>query len=383
MTLSKYAAKIRRISLFRDLDDGQLSHLISNVREIHLTEGEFLLKEGDPSTDLFLIEDGSIEILKKNTSNGQEMVVCSLESGQIVGEMAFIRKGHREASARALKPTRLLAVSLHIEKNDPLYLELKSRVSDLLMERLKKENEIVIENISANLEHTKARSGLGNLIVHLVALIFLYVYATRIISILDVQVISSTIISVPILALFAISMFMLIKASGYPLSSYGFNWGSKGIVIESLILCIPLFAVVVITKWLVMNFLPAFYDLKFFHVSSGSDTSSTAALAILIGLYVLFVPIQEFIFRGAIQSSLEQFLLGKHRTLQAILISNLPFSMIHLHLSFSLAVLVYSYGVYWGWMYARQRTLIGCCINHFFVGIWAFFIVGIQDFLVV
>ena len=57
--------------------------------------------------------------------------------------------------------------------------------------------------------------------------------------------------------------------------------------------------------------------------------------------------------------------------------------MIHLHLSFSLAVVVYSYGVYWGWMYARQRTLIGCCINHFLVGIWAFFIVGIQDFLVV
>lgn len=388
MDISKFGSKLKKVSLFRDLTDTQLSRLISHVREFTIAEGEYLIKEGEKGTDFFFIEDGEVEVIKKNRSNGEDTVICVLRKGQIVGEMSFTEGASREASVKALKETRVLAFSIPVREKDPLFLELKSRISDLLTERLKEENQIVIENISANREHTKARSGLGNLIVHLIALIFLYIYAIRILSILDVQVISSTIISIPILAIFAISMFMLIKSSGYPLSLYGFTWkGSRKSIVESLLYCIPLFAIVVATKWVAINLFPAFNDLKFFHVSpaaaDGSAPVSSVTFAILVALYGLFVPIQEFIFRGAIQSSLEQFLLGKHRTLQAVLISNLPFSMIHLHLSFSLTILVYFFGVFWGWMYARQRSLIGCCINHFLLGLWAFFIVGIQDFLVV
>jgi hypothetical protein len=201
-------------------------------------------------------------------------------------------------------------------------------------------------------------------------------------------VISSTIISIPILSIFALSMMTLIKSTGHPLSLYGFTT-QRGLrsAVESILYCIPLLAIVIAAKWLAISFLPAFQHLTLFHISpalaSDAPPASPLVFALLVGTYALFVPIQEFIFRGAIQSSLDQFLSGKNKTLQAILISNLPFSMIHWHLSFSVAVTTYFYGLVLGFIFARQKTLIGCCINHFIFGIWAFFIVGFQDLLIV
>jgi hypothetical protein len=388
MSITKFVSRLRKSNLFNDFSEDQLNKLVSEVKELSFAEGEYLVHEGERGTDFFFIESGEVEITKINPSNGEETSIRIIGSGEIVGELAFIKGGEREASVKAVSPTRVLSISIRSLKNELLYLEIKSRLSDVLTERLKDENRIVVEGIAANLEHTKARLGLGNLLVHLIALIFLYIYAIRVLAILKIQVLSTTFISIPVLALFALSMFILIKSNGYPLSLYGFTWRGKiRVVVESILYCIPVFAIIVATKWVAINLIPGFSDLKFFHISpasaDGAAPVSSITFSILVLLYALFVPIQEFIFRGAIQSSLEQFLLGKHRTLQAILISNLPFSMIHLHLSFSLTILVYFFGVFWGWMYARQRTLIGCCINHFFVGLWAFFIVGIQDFLVV
>lgn len=388
MDISKFAPKLRQIELFRAFDESELARIISEISEVHLPQGAYLFKEGEKGSDMFYIEEGEVEVLKRSPSLNEETPLISIRQGNIVGEMALINQGIREASIRALIPAKLLKISLKTNESDPVTHQFKAHLSIDMSQKLKLENEKLANQIVENKEHTQARSGLTNLVVHLIGLIFLYIYVIKFINVLDIHVVSSTLISTPILALFALSMFIVIKTSGYPLSLYGFTWkGKTSVIMESLLLCIPLFAIVLISKWIAIHFFPEFRDLKFFHISpaeaSGAPPVSAVTFAVLVLLYGAFVPIQEFIFRGVIQSSLEKFLTGKHKTLQAILISNLPFSMIHLHLSLSLAVLVFFYGVFWGWMYARQRTLIGCTLNHFLVGLWAFFIVGIQDFLVV
>jgi membrane protease YdiL (CAAX protease family) len=94
-------------------------------------------------------------------------------------------------------------------------------------------------------------------------------------------------------------------------------------------------------------------------------------------LYLVSAFFQEFIIRGVFQSSLERFLVGKYRVYLAIIISNVMFMGYHQPLSWVFPLLVVIPGLFWGWLYFRHRTLIGVCISHLILGVWAFFIVGI------
>ena len=97
----------------------------------------------------------------------------------------------------------------------------------------------------------------------------------------------------------------------------------------------------------------------------------------LMAVYCLFVPVQELIARGAMQSSLHEFLAGKHNTLWAILLSTLMFSQIHLHLNPGYAIAAFFPSLFWGAMYARQRSLLGATVSHILIGVFVAFFLGL------
>ena len=53
--------------------------------------------------------------------------------------------------------------------------------------------------------------------------------------------------------------------------------------------------------------------------------------------------------------------------------------MMHLILSYQLALLVFVIGFFWGCLYQKQKTLVGVITSHILIGVWAFFILGIQS----
>lgn len=104
-------------------------------------------------------------------------------------------------------------------------------------------------------------------------------------------------------------------------------------------------------------------------------------MVIDIILYSIFTPIQEFIARGGVQSSFQEFLSGRSRKLIALLIANLMFSMTHLHLSTTFAMMVFVPGLFWGWLYSRRQTLVGVCASHLIIGLFAYYVVGFNALL--
>lgn len=379
---------LRQATLFRHLSTEQLQNLIRRSRSVFLDSNELFLKTG-PETEFFMVETGEIEISKRTALNKHGCVIKVLREGEIAAETAFIKGETRETTIRAAKPSKIIVFTINNENRS--CLETKSKLFELLMETLQEENNIaceenVIENINAHLDQTRAQTIFGNFIVNLLILIFLYIYGIQFISLFKLQVISTTFISVPVIGLFAGCMLYIIKKNGYSLNSYGFiRNGSGRAALEALLYCIPFFAIVILIKWLYIHLVPRFHHLSLFHISAdlrpGETPVSPWVFAALVIVYGLFVPIQEFVFRGIIQGRLQEFLLGRHKVMRAILISNLPFSMIHLHLSFSLAFFAYLSGLFWGWLYSKQKNLIGCSIHHFIVGAWSFFIIGAQDVL--
>jgi hypothetical protein len=70
-------------------------------------KGELIIKQGDYGISIYKILSGKVKIFR--TSNGVEVPLATLESGNIIGEMAFLNKDKdvRSASARALEDCEL------------------------------------------------------------------------------------------------------------------------------------------------------------------------------------------------------------------------------------------------------------------------------------
>lgn len=96
--------------------------------------------------------------------------------------------------------------------------------------------------------------------------------------------------------------------------------------------------------------------------------------------YIVVAPLQEFIARGTVQSTLERLFDGRHRGFWAILVTSFLFGALHVYSSIPLAVSCVLSSWLWGWMFHRQRTLVGVSLCHFLIGnasglmgYWTFF----------
>jgi CRP/FNR family cyclic AMP-dependent transcriptional regulator len=137
-------------------------------------------------------------------------------------------------------------------------------------------------------------------------------------------------------------------------------------------------------KWVLIRSSAEFSGEPLFHFGANVrfDGGNAALVAATVSIaYALIVPLQELTARGALQSSLHMFLVGKHRNWLAILVSNVVFTACHLHLSTGFALMAFFPGLIWGALYARQRSLVGVSVSHILLGIWAFSVLGVNAVL--
>lgn len=79
-----------------------------------LAEGEVLVKQGDPGTELFLLLDGVLTV----EVNGE--AVAELGPGSILGERALVEGGARTSTLRARTPAKVAVAAAHEIQPDAL-----------------------------------------------------------------------------------------------------------------------------------------------------------------------------------------------------------------------------------------------------------------------
>lgn len=71
---------------------------------------EFIFREGDIGTEMFIIQSGSVEILKRQAT-GEERRLAELGQGDFFGEMAILEDLPRTASARAISNCKVVEIN--------------------------------------------------------------------------------------------------------------------------------------------------------------------------------------------------------------------------------------------------------------------------------
>ena len=101
---------LRRVAIFRELDDGELDELSRLFVELHVPADYFVIEEGEHSAAFFVIREGGVQVVS-DAVGGPMTLLAQLHPGGFFGELGLFGTGKQIASVRTTKPSRLLKIS--------------------------------------------------------------------------------------------------------------------------------------------------------------------------------------------------------------------------------------------------------------------------------
>ncbi|MFZ4437054.1 MAG: CPBP family intramembrane glutamic endopeptidase [Syntrophales bacterium] len=212
----------------------------------------------------------------------------------------------------------------------------------------------------------RIRTQLASIFINVVLLISLY---TFILGLLNTDFISSHAfvhgikgyISRGIEIVTLMIVIRMIINSRLPLKDFGItlaNW--KRSLLESVAVSAVVIAMLFLAKIITNIYYPGIFKETQLVSWRYFDFSYIA--------YIIVAPLQELITRGTVQSTLERLFVGRNSGLLAILVTAFLFGSLHVYSSLNLAISAVLTSCLWGWMYNRQKNLLGVSISHFLIG---------------
>ena len=97
---------LTRVSLFHALAPEDLEHVAEAAEPLDYQPGQNIVEVGDAGTSLFIVVDGTVQVLYPSRSHEVELAL--LGPGDFFGEMALLNAKPRSATVRALTQVRTL-----------------------------------------------------------------------------------------------------------------------------------------------------------------------------------------------------------------------------------------------------------------------------------
>ena len=97
--------RLKEIPIFSHLSQEEAKRLAAFATETSVADGQILMKQGDYSTELIGIEEGTADVIQ----DGKK--IASLKEGDLIGEMGLIEREPRNADVIATSPMRVMKLT--------------------------------------------------------------------------------------------------------------------------------------------------------------------------------------------------------------------------------------------------------------------------------
>ena len=97
--------RLTAIPIFSDLSEEEARRLATFATETSVADGQILMKQGDYSTELIAVEEGTADVIR----DGKK--IASLKQGDLIGEMGLLERRPRNADVIATSPMRVLKLT--------------------------------------------------------------------------------------------------------------------------------------------------------------------------------------------------------------------------------------------------------------------------------
>ena len=97
--------RLTAIPIFSELSPEEARRLATFATETSVSEGQILMKQGDYSTELIAVEEGTADVVR----DGQK--IASIGTGDLIGEMGLFERQQRNADVIATSPMRLVKLT--------------------------------------------------------------------------------------------------------------------------------------------------------------------------------------------------------------------------------------------------------------------------------
>ena len=153
MDVFEEAKQLSRVPLFSKLDASKLKLIAFTSEQLSMSDGDYLFHFNDPSDSIFLILEGTLEVIAEH-EDGRVDVIVERQKNEIIGEMGVISNAPRSATIRAAGSATVLRIEADafmnlLSENSSMSLYVMRELSD----RLNKSHLREVKTLEQELRH--------------------------------------------------------------------------------------------------------------------------------------------------------------------------------------------------------------------------------------
>ena len=112
MATDPVLTSLARSTVFQGLDSARLEAIQRKGKILSLAPSELVAEEGQPSSALFIVVDGELDVfLPMAPTRFTRVQIATLGAGDCIGEYSLIDEKPASASVAASRPTELFAIA--------------------------------------------------------------------------------------------------------------------------------------------------------------------------------------------------------------------------------------------------------------------------------
>lgn len=158
-------AMLRKIAIFKDLTPKSLQVIENRIQSFELKKGERIISEYEEARGVFFVHSGAVKLTKED-ENGNEIIVCVKQQGDIFAEAClFTRKTeYNPATATMLDNGKLFFLDKQelekdISENPELAMQMISYMSEVLRDMTSQLRDTALLDVYAKTVRTLERMG--------------------------------------------------------------------------------------------------------------------------------------------------------------------------------------------------------------------------------